>query len=283
MSASSASPGDDELDMLRSIYCGAPEEIRSQPDSCRHSISIVVRGANGADHAAPPPPPPPLTLDFWWGESYPSAAPPSCALAAPWMTRRAAVDRIRKELVALWDAKRDLVMYDWIEWLRENAFSFADPSSAADATASASDGSDGDALDSLPTCPCPFILHGEPLLDRKSRFVAHLARVRSAAEVDAVVHSLRADARIAAAAHPTIFAHRLGDPPRDQRDDDGEDGAAERLLFLLRKLELTDVVVVVTRWWGGIMLGPDRFKRTLRNVFEISVFSPPSYCLVGSI
>lgn len=43
-------------------------------------------------------------------------------------------------------------------------------------------------------------------------------------------------------------------------DDDGEAAAGSRLLHLLQILNVRDVVVVVTRWYGGILLGPDRFK-----------------------
>ncbi|KAG0727345.1 Protein IMPACT-B [Chionoecetes opilio] len=43
-------------------------------------------------------------------------------------------------------------------------------------------------------------------------------------------------------------------------EDDGEDHAGGRMLHLLQILDVVDVMVVVTRWYGGIHLGPDRFK-----------------------
>ncbi len=42
-------------------------------------------------------------------------------------------------------------------------------------------------------------------------------------------------------------------------DDDGEDAAGGRLLHLLQILDVKDTVVVVTRWYGGVKLGPARF------------------------
>ena len=42
-------------------------------------------------------------------------------------------------------------------------------------------------------------------------------------------------------------------------DDDGEDAAGGRLLHLLQILDIKDTVVVVTRWYGGVKLGPARF------------------------
>lgn len=42
-------------------------------------------------------------------------------------------------------------------------------------------------------------------------------------------------------------------------DDDGEDAAGGRLLHLLQILDVKDLVVIVTRWYGGVHLGPARF------------------------
>ena len=43
-------------------------------------------------------------------------------------------------------------------------------------------------------------------------------------------------------------------------DDDGEDAAGGRLLHMLTILDVRNVVVVVSRWYGGVQLGPSRFK-----------------------
>jgi putative IMPACT (imprinted ancient) family translation regulator len=53
--------------------------------------------------------------------------------------------------------------------------------------------------------------------------------------------------------------------------DDGETAAGGRLAHLLQILEVTNVLVVVTRYFGGIHLGPDRFKhinQAARNALE---------------
>ena len=42
-------------------------------------------------------------------------------------------------------------------------------------------------------------------------------------------------------------------------DDDGETGAGGRLLHLLQIVDAENVMVVVTRWYGGVHLGPARF------------------------
>ncbi len=42
-------------------------------------------------------------------------------------------------------------------------------------------------------------------------------------------------------------------------DDDGEDAAGGRLSHLLDVTKAENVLVVVSRWYGGVQLGPDRF------------------------
>ena len=110
------------------------------------------------------------------------------------------------------------------------------------------------------------ILRGEIIHDRKSGFLAHLAKVGSIAEVEDVVRELAANRWLAASAHPTIYAYRFID--REGRlsqdaEDDGEDGASKKMLFLLEQCKVLGYVLVVTRWFGGILLGPDRFKRIM--------------------
>ncbi|KAJ2513741.1 hypothetical protein GGH20_005105 [Coemansia sp. RSA 1937] len=97
---------------------------------------------------------------------------------------------------------------------------------------------------------------------KKSVFVAHVAQVRSADDVRAVRDTLLQDKKIAQATH-NILAYRItldnGSVSQDN-DDDGETAAGKRLGHLLHVLNAQNLVVVVTRWYGGTHLGPDRFK-----------------------
>lgn len=52
---------------------------------------------------------------------------------------------------------------------------------------------------------------------------------------------------------------------RESSHDDGESGAGDLLLRVMRDTNTVDTLVVMTRWYGGIMLGPDRW-RLMRNV-----------------
>jgi hypothetical protein len=58
-------------------------------------------------------------------------------------------------------------------------------------------------------------------------------------------------------------------------DEDGEDGAGSKMSHLLELIKVENVAVVVSRWYGGIHLGPDRFKHintSAREALEESGF-----------
>ena len=46
----------------------------------------------------------------------------------------------------------------------------------------------------------------------------------------------------------------------ETKSDDGEVGAGMVILRVLQKENITDCIVVVTRWFGGVKLMNDRFK-----------------------
>ncbi|EPQ27532.1 uncharacterized protein PFL1_05070 [Pseudozyma flocculosa PF-1] len=120
------------------------------------------------------------------------------------------------------------------------------------------------------------IIQADPISDRKSVFVGYAARIRHPDEVPEVLSQILSDRRVAKAAHPTINAWVCqtndGVIHRDC-DDDGESAAGGRLAHLLSLLEVNNVIVVVTRWFGGIHLGADRFKlinRAARDALELA-------------
>jgi putative IMPACT (imprinted ancient) family translation regulator len=52
-------------------------------------------------------------------------------------------------------------------------------------------------------------------------------------------------------------------------DDDGETGASPKMLFALQKMNAMNCVVIVSRWFGGIMLGNDRFRIIVQVAQEV--------------
>ncbi|XP_055274743.1 protein IMPACT-like [Moschus berezovskii] len=118
----------------------------------------------------------------------------------------------------------------------------------------------------------PPIDHGIPITDRRSTFQAHLAPVVCPKQVKMVLAKLYENKKIASATH-NIYAYRIYCEDKQTFlqycEDDGETAAGGRLLHLMEILNVRNVMVVVSRWYGGILLGPDRFKhidKCARNI-----------------
>ncbi len=106
------------------------------------------------------------------------------------------------------------------------------------------------------------VFHGALVTERRSVFQAHVARVTSAAEVaTALAAILSSSPRMARATHHMRayrFVSTSGAVSADN-DDDGEDAAGGRLAALLEAMGACNVLVVCSRWFGGVLLGPSRF------------------------
>jgi len=102
-----------------------------------------------------------------------------------------------------------------------------------------------------------------PISEKKSVFLARSASVSSPAQAKAfLAHLLATDKKSAKATH-NITAWRIRGPADiayQDCDDDGETAAGGRVLHLMQLMDVWDVMVVVTRWYGGVHLGPDRFR-----------------------
>ena len=115
----------------------------------------------------------------------------------------------------------------------------------------------------------------EPVTEKKSVFQAHVCRgVESVEEVEIVMDILNESRKVRAATH-NILAYRVTRPDGSfyqDHDDDGETAAGGRLLRLLVLADARDVVVVVSRWYGGVHLGPARFH-VINNTAKVALES----------
>lgn len=105
----------------------------------------------------------------------------------------------------------------------------------------------------------------------RSRFLCHLERVEDEAAARAVIQSAR-DAHPRARHHCSAFV--LGPDARLRRsNDDGEPGgtAGAPMLDALVSAELSDVVAVVTRYFGGVLLGAGGLTRAYRAAVAAAV------------
>lgn len=97
--------------------------------------------------------------------------------------------------------------------------------------------------------------------DRGSRYAVSGGVVTSRAEIDAFIKTLKRKSKYAKATHNTWAAILTQTGPI--KNDDGESGAAAVILKMLEREGLHDCVVVVTRWYGGVHLGGDRFAHVV--------------------
>jgi len=243
----------EEIEALNSIY----EEFIVL-DSER-SLTITVDCATGQN----------AQLSVSLPPDYPSSAPPTYSLFAPFLTT------VEKQKISLdfdqqyLDNLGESVIFLWVECLREflqNRTSL-ETSSNDDAENDAMISEEIQLIEALKesriTTQCPEIVTGDTIEDRRSVFQGHTAVVKSLDEVKLVIDKLYENKKIAQAAH-NIYAYRIFHKEKNtwlsDCEDDGEDAAGGRLLHLLEILDVVDRLVVVTRWYGGILLGPDRFK-----------------------
>jgi len=211
---------------------------------------------------------------------YPATAPPTYCLSAPRLSAAEKND-LSATLEQLYlDNRGECLVFLWAEEVR----TFLHNRDLCDNQTSSPVGGDESDVENLSLALeksslelCPDIVTGEILEDRRSVFQGHTASVKSQEEVQLVLRKLYTNKKIAQATH-NISAYRIYLPEKKSWladcDDDGEDAAGGRLLHLLEILDITDRLVVVSRWFGGIKLGPDRFKlinNAARLVLKIAV------------
>lgn len=108
--------------------------------------------------------------------------------------------------------------------------------------------------------------------EKRSRFLCTLARVEDEADARAVVERLRKqhwDAR------HTCSAFVIGPPPQpvERSNDDGEPAgtAGAPMLEVLRGAGVSDTVAVVTRWFGGTLLGAGGLVRAYSDAVRTAL------------
>jgi uncharacterized YigZ family protein len=108
--------------------------------------------------------------------------------------------------------------------------------------------------------------------EKRSRFLCTLARVEDEADARAAVERLRKqhwDAR------HTCSAFRIGPPPQpiERSNDDGEPAgtAGAPMLEVLRGAGVSDTVAVVTRWFGGTLLGAGGLVRAYSDAVRTAL------------
>lgn len=111
---------------------------------------------------------------------------------------------------------------------------------------------------------------------KASRFIGQVFAVRDEPAARAAVESVRKrhhDARH----HCWAFRLGAGDAARGLSDDDGEPGgsAGPPILQVIEGAEVSDLVVVVTRWFGGVKLGVGGLVRAYGDTAKEALGAAP--------
>ncbi|KAL2710269.1 RWD domain-containing protein [Kluyveromyces marxianus] len=138
-----------------------------------------------------------------------------------------------------------------------------------------------DGIENLKIDPFEGWIASDPITDRKSTFIAFATKADSEEEAFTKLDLLRTDNKIARANHLMIAWRIKGENGVSFQDcdDDGETAAGGRMLHLLTVMDAWNVIVAVGRWFGGVHIGPDRFKHinsTTREVIVRGNFATPA-------
>ena len=110
------------------------------------------------------------------------------------------------------------------------------------------------------------------LEEKKSKFIARIAPVRTEEEAVGFINSVKAENR---KARHNVYAYILREGNISRYSDDGEPQGTGGVpvLEVIKKEGLTDVCVVVTRYFGGILLGTGGLARAYSGACKLAVES----------
>ena len=110
----------------------------------------------------------------------------------------------------------------------------------------------------------------DSFVEKKSEFIGHIAPVKTAEEAVAFIERIRSENR---KARHNVYAYVLRDKNTSRYSDDGEPQGTGGVpvLDVINKSGLTDVCVVVTRYFGGVLLGASGLVRAYSQACKIAV------------
>ncbi|KAF7298065.1 UPF0029 domain-containing protein [Mycena chlorophos] len=131
--------------------------------------------------------------------------------------------------------------------------------------------------------PPEIIATSQEIRDRASVFVAAIFHATTQNQALAAVKHLKNVVHAAKPASHELYAWRcmvlksghtgLGGPEdfevKEGSEDDGEKWGGEKILGAMKKQGILDAVVVVSRWYGGNLLGPIRFTHIETCTLEV--------------
>lgn len=97
--------------------------------------------------------------------------------------------------------------------------------------------------------------------DRGSRYSVSFGKVNGREDIKLFLKKLKKNKKYAKATHNTWAARISHDGAIfETKSDDGETGAGMVILRVMQKEDVSNCIICVTRWFGGVKLMGDRFK-----------------------
>ena len=108
------------------------------------------------------------------------------------------------------------------------------------------------------------------LMEKKSEFIANVSFADTEEKAVAFLESIRAQHRTA---RHNVYAYQLRQGNRVRYSDDGEPAktAGTPVLEVITHAKVTDVIVVVTRYFGGILLGTGGLVRAYTQAAQLGL------------
>lgn len=108
------------------------------------------------------------------------------------------------------------------------------------------------------------------IVEKKSRFIAAIAHVETEEEAVAFLESVKADHRMA---RHHVYAYVLHENGRVRYSDDGEPQKTAGLptLEVIQHAGLRDIIIVTTRYFGGVLLGTGGLVRAYTQAAQAGI------------
>ncbi len=115
--------------------------------------------------------------------------------------------------------------------------------------------------------------------DKGTKYSVSMGRVQNREEATSFLKKVKSNKKYLKATHNT-FAVRISkdDSIFETKQDDGETGAGMVILREMRRANIMNAIIVVTRWYGGTKLGTDRFRHVKRaaELAIVQIIDSPS-------
>ena len=110
----------------------------------------------------------------------------------------------------------------------------------------------------------------DEMVEKKSRFIASVMPVTTEEDAISFINEIKAEVRTA---NHNVYAYKISENNICRYSDDGEPGgtAGVPVLEVINKEDLTDIAVVVTRFFGGTLLGAGGLVRAYGKSAKLGI------------